>query len=331
MEDTTDPADAGLPARWTRTDEWYNYNEVRQFVGGTDYSPRNTPGVHVLLKMDESTYAENDGSDGTDDDHPISWCQHYDGGRSFYTGMGHTQATYAEAGFLAHLASGHRDRGRRAGGQGLRRRAGDDPGTDVPVTVGGTVPGVLALSIGTPPSLGTFMPGVAKDYTASVAAKIISSASSAALTVRDPSATATGKLVNGTMALASAAATQRDGRGAPDGRVRSALHHGRGPAAARSGHPRGPGRGDDQPQAVDRRHGEPAPGQLLEDADVHAVFGDALSTSARMGERKSRSPVPNRSRNAASWSAKRRSRVGSAPSSSALNDSKVRRSGASYS
>ena len=42
--------------------------------------------------MDESTYAEDDGSDGTDDDHPISWCQRYDGGRSWYTGMGHTQA-----------------------------------------------------------------------------------------------------------------------------------------------------------------------------------------------------------------------------------------------
>ena len=26
-----------------------------------DYSPRNTAGVHVLLKMDESTYAEDDG------------------------------------------------------------------------------------------------------------------------------------------------------------------------------------------------------------------------------------------------------------------------------
>src|SRR5262249_58755706 len=66
----------------------------------------NTPGVHVLLKMDESTYAENDGSDGVDDDHPISWCQRYDGGRSWYTGLGHTQSSFSEAGIRSHIAAG---------------------------------------------------------------------------------------------------------------------------------------------------------------------------------------------------------------------------------
>ena len=76
-EDTTDPSTAGLPARWSRTDEWYNYQSPVNPVSTAahDYNPRNTDGVHVLLKMDESTYAENDGSDGVDDDHPISWCQ----------------------------------------------------------------------------------------------------------------------------------------------------------------------------------------------------------------------------------------------------------------
>ena len=59
-------------------------------------------GVHVLAKMDESTYDEQDGNT-TDDDHPISWCQRYDGGRSFYTGMGHTQATFSEALFLDYM------------------------------------------------------------------------------------------------------------------------------------------------------------------------------------------------------------------------------------
>ena len=55
--------------------------------------------------MDESTYAEDDGNT-TDDDHPISWCQRYDGGRSWYTGMGHTQASFSEADFLKHLLGG---------------------------------------------------------------------------------------------------------------------------------------------------------------------------------------------------------------------------------
>ncbi len=71
--------------------------------GGDDYSPRGQ--VHVLLTVDEATYGEEDGNT-TDDDHPISWCQRYQGGRSWYTGMGHTQATFSEAPFLKHLLSG---------------------------------------------------------------------------------------------------------------------------------------------------------------------------------------------------------------------------------
>jgi cytochrome c len=56
--------------------------------------------------MDESTYVESDGTDGVDDDHPIAWCKRYDGGRMFYTALGHTEATYAEPLFLKHLLGG---------------------------------------------------------------------------------------------------------------------------------------------------------------------------------------------------------------------------------
>ena len=63
------------------------------------------------------------------------------------------------------------------------------------------MPGVLALTFGAAPGLGTIMPGIAKDYTASVAATVTSSATAAALSVRDPSATATGHLVNGTSVM----------------------------------------------------------------------------------------------------------------------------------
>ena len=56
--------------------------------------------------MDESTYVESDGTDGTDDDHPIAWCKRYDGGRMFYTALGHTEATYTDANFLKHLLGG---------------------------------------------------------------------------------------------------------------------------------------------------------------------------------------------------------------------------------
>ena len=76
-------------------------------------------------------------------------------------------------------------------------------GTDVPLPVGGTVPSVLSLTLGTAPTLGTFLPGVDRDYTASVAATVTATSTASALTVRDPSSTATGRLVNGTMALAT--------------------------------------------------------------------------------------------------------------------------------
>ncbi|MEV4136951.1 ThuA domain-containing protein [Dactylosporangium sp. NPDC049742] len=92
IADTTHPSTVGLPATWSRTDEWYNYQT----------NPRSE--VHVLATLDESTY-----SGGTmGGDHPISWCRAYDGGRSFYTGMGHTQASYTEANYRTHLLGGIR-------------------------------------------------------------------------------------------------------------------------------------------------------------------------------------------------------------------------------
>jgi sugar phosphate isomerase/epimerase len=77
---------------------------------------------------------------------------------------------------------------------------------DVPVggEVGGNVAGQLALSIPAGPwSFGTFVPGLARDYDLNLAAQVTSTAGNALLTVTDPSATATGYLVNGTFALAS--------------------------------------------------------------------------------------------------------------------------------
>jgi cytochrome c len=304
-EDKTDPSTSFLQDRWQRTDEWYNFQSpVNPVVngGGVDYSPRATSGTHVLLTMDESTYAEDDGSDGTDDDHPISWCRRFDGGRMWYTGMGHTQASFSEADFLQHMLKGIEI---AAGAQtsnecgitatnhdptvsAQRNPSGDvtvgdpiaftatgadsdndtltyawdfgDGGTattagamhtyttagtftakvtvsdgkggtasatltvvvapdnevSTPVDIGGTVPGVLALNIAGSGSLGTFLPGVTRDYTASLAATATSTASAATLTVRDPSATATGHLVNGTASLRSALQVRATDAANPD-------------------------------------------------------------------------------------------------------------------
>ncbi|MDA0173823.1 ThuA domain-containing protein [Solirubrobacter taibaiensis] len=199
-EDAGHPSTAGIPARWTRVDEWYNYQSpVNPVVngGGTDYSARNTSGIHVLLTMDESTYAEADGSDGVDDDHPIAWCHRYDGGRAWYTGLGHTEASFLDPVFLGHLLGG------------LQVAAGivDDAACGVVKTeteggLAGNVPQTLALTLGAPGSFGTFVPGVAREYNTTMTANVISTASAAELSVRDPSFEATGRLVNGTRALA---------------------------------------------------------------------------------------------------------------------------------
>jgi len=86
VEDRSNGMTSHLPADWSRSDEWYNYRT----------NPR--PNVRVLMRLDESTY-----SGGSMGDHPISWCQQYGGGRSFYTGLGHTEASYTESNFTRML------------------------------------------------------------------------------------------------------------------------------------------------------------------------------------------------------------------------------------
>ena len=73
-----------------------------------------------------------------------------------------------------------------------------DTATTIPGSVGGTVPATLGLSVVSPVTFGAFTPGVAKDYTASTTASVISTAGDAALTVSDP-----GRLTNGTFSLPS--------------------------------------------------------------------------------------------------------------------------------
>ena len=90
VEDPAHPSTAGLPTEWTRTDEWYDYQT----------NPRGT--AHVLQSLDEKTYTG--GSMGFD--HPITWCQDYDGGRSWYTGLGHTKESFVEPRFLSMLLGG---------------------------------------------------------------------------------------------------------------------------------------------------------------------------------------------------------------------------------
>jgi PKD repeat protein len=197
-EDATHVSTTHLPARWTRTDEWYNFQGiVNPSVGGggTDVSPRGLSPIHVLLTVDESTYNESDGN-STDDDHPVSWCKRFDGGRMFYTALGHTNQSFSEEPFLKHLL----------GGIDVATGFASDAScgifrTSTDGDVGGTVSSTLSLTLGTPSAFAPFIPGVAASYTATATANVISTAGNADLTVADPSPTATGRLVNGTFAL----------------------------------------------------------------------------------------------------------------------------------
>jgi len=92
IEDPGHPSTAGLPSRWLRADEWYNFS-------GT---PRGC--AHILATVDESTYLG--GIMGAD--HPIAWCRQVGKGRMWYTAMGHTESSYSEPLFLQHLLGGIR-------------------------------------------------------------------------------------------------------------------------------------------------------------------------------------------------------------------------------
>jgi cytochrome c len=79
----------GMPDTFERSDEFYSFKNI-------------SPNIKVVLKIDEKSYAG--GKNG--DNHPISWYQEFQGGRSFYTAMGHTDETFSEPLFLNHLYAG---------------------------------------------------------------------------------------------------------------------------------------------------------------------------------------------------------------------------------
>jgi hypothetical protein len=89
--------------------------------------------------------------------------------------------------------------------------------THVDTGPGGSVPATLAVTLGAPATFAPFTPGVTRDYDASMSANVISTAASAALSVSDPSATATGRLVNGTFSLPAPLLTRATSAGGTGG------------------------------------------------------------------------------------------------------------------
>jgi len=81
------------------TDEWYEFGQ------------ENTSGLHYILSVDENSY--NPKADwgpkkgiGMGKLHPISWYHDFDGGRAFYTALGHLPSIYSDQAFLNHLYAG---------------------------------------------------------------------------------------------------------------------------------------------------------------------------------------------------------------------------------
>lgn len=90
--DAEHPSTDMLPDPWVRTDEWYSFRDVYD-------------GLNVLINLDEDSYDLED-TPAMGDDHPVAWYHEYDGGRAWYTALGHTTESYEEPEFLDHLLGG---------------------------------------------------------------------------------------------------------------------------------------------------------------------------------------------------------------------------------
>ncbi len=79
-----------LPKQWKRTDEFYSYKKL------------DTANLHVLITIDENSYHGGKRMGN----HPMAWYHEYDGGRAFYTNLGHTKESYTEPDYVKHLLGG---------------------------------------------------------------------------------------------------------------------------------------------------------------------------------------------------------------------------------
>jgi uncharacterized protein len=97
--DATFPGLQGFANGKLWTDEWY------------EFGPEKTPGLNYVLSIDETSYdpkvqwGEKKGV-GMGKLHPIAWYHSFDGGRAFYTALGHMPSDFSDPIFLSHLYAG---------------------------------------------------------------------------------------------------------------------------------------------------------------------------------------------------------------------------------
>jgi type 1 glutamine amidotransferase len=82
-------ATAHLPKVWKRFDELYNFKWI-----GTDLT--------ILITIDENSYTGG----GNGEHHPMAWYHEYDGGRGFYTALGHDNKSWEDPLYQQHVLGG---------------------------------------------------------------------------------------------------------------------------------------------------------------------------------------------------------------------------------
>lgn len=86
-----------IKSDWVRADECYYVNEIN-------------PDIHVLLAADMNTIEDEKKSEYPanifGDLFPISWCHEFDGGRQWFTSLGHSISDYSDPAFMKHLLGG---------------------------------------------------------------------------------------------------------------------------------------------------------------------------------------------------------------------------------
>ena len=93
--DKDHPSTKNLPPSWGTQDECYYFKEIN-------------PSVQVLLVSDISQIKEekNAKPDIFGNRYPAAWCHEFDGGRSWYTALGHDKTDYENPVYLTHILEG---------------------------------------------------------------------------------------------------------------------------------------------------------------------------------------------------------------------------------
>ena len=81
---------AGSREGWK--DEWYNFHT----------HPRENVNLKILLRGDTKSF--QGGKMG--EDHPLVWCQEFEGGRSFFTALGHFDGAYQDDWYMNQIFGG---------------------------------------------------------------------------------------------------------------------------------------------------------------------------------------------------------------------------------